>query len=246
LAVFAHPDDEAFGLGATLASWASRGAEVSVLTLTRGEKSTLGEGDATELGALRARELRASLTELGVRHRLLWDLPDGGLDQLPGERLVDRIAQLIKERRPQAVVTYHWNGITGHPDHRRTTWAVAHAALNVVRALPGYKLSLYFWALLSSVTEAIRQHVGVELPGIPEELLVAVDAREGRPAQDRAIAAHASQGGAGPTMAIRFAVQAGREYFVVRALDSEVAGLAELGVPTEDPAGSCGVVAGSC
>ncbi len=219
---------------------------MTVLTLTHGEGSTLGVTDAIDLAHARAQELEASLRALGIERRLLLDLPDGGLDALPADELVGAISHVLRERRPEVLVTYHWNGITGHPDHRRTTWAVVRAARDAVQALPGYCVTLFFWALPATVTAALREHHAVELPAVAEDLLVTVDARPGRSAQDRAMAAHASQGGAGPTIATRLAIQGGREYFVVRTLDGDTRDLAQLGLPEADPAGSCEAVADTC
>jgi len=65
LAVCAHPDDESFGLGAALSTWADQGTRVSVLSFTHGEASTLG-ANRGNLHQLRANELATAAGELGV------------------------------------------------------------------------------------------------------------------------------------------------------------------------------------
>jgi LmbE family N-acetylglucosaminyl deacetylase len=74
LAVVAHPDDESFGLGASLATFAEQGAVLAVLCLTRGEASTL-HAVARDLGEIRARELAAAAEVLGVSTVQLADRP---------------------------------------------------------------------------------------------------------------------------------------------------------------------------
>ena len=77
LAVFAHPDDESFGPGGTLAKYAAEGVEVTAIAASGGEGSTLGRSlgyGAGGLGAVREEELRRAAREL-ILANLAWDLP---------------------------------------------------------------------------------------------------------------------------------------------------------------------------
>lgn len=85
LAVCAHPDDESFGLGATLAGFTAAGSSTAVLCFTHGESSTLG-AITTELGQVRVAELADAASELGVDHVELFDYRDGALDREPIDR----------------------------------------------------------------------------------------------------------------------------------------------------------------
>ncbi|NLE75631.1 MAG: PIG-L family deacetylase, partial [Chloroflexi bacterium] len=79
LAVFAHPDDETFLCGGTLALLARRGAPVQVLTATRGQAGSCGEPPLCHpeaLGALREGELRCACAALGCAPPLLLDYAD--------------------------------------------------------------------------------------------------------------------------------------------------------------------------
>ena len=91
LAVCAHPDDESFGLGAVLTRFADAGATVSMLCFTHGEASTLGRSDRP-LGEVRRAELTAAAAVLGVGRVALLDYPDGGLAEVPLERLAADVA----------------------------------------------------------------------------------------------------------------------------------------------------------
>ena len=81
MAVLAHPDDESFGVGRTLAKYASEGVDVFVLTATRGDAGRCRGHRADDprhpgsaaLAKIRERELRAAASELGVREVAVLD-----------------------------------------------------------------------------------------------------------------------------------------------------------------------------
>ena len=82
LAVFAHPDDETFGSGSTLARYASEGVDITVVCATRGEAGEIAPGsDATSeiLGDVREAELRSALKILGVQSLILLGYRDSGM-----------------------------------------------------------------------------------------------------------------------------------------------------------------------
>lgn len=124
MAIFAHPDDESFGPGGTLAKYAALGYETSLLTMTRGEAGTLGAAKyltREELADLRSRELECAAEALGVKHLNINRLPDGQLDSIPPEKGKTIIRTAIERYHPAVVITFHPNGISGHPDHRAVT-----------------------------------------------------------------------------------------------------------------------------
>jgi LmbE family N-acetylglucosaminyl deacetylase len=133
LAVFAHPDDEAYLAGALMAKAVDDGRRVVCVTATRGE---LGFPDddprsVEERAAVRSAELAECLAILGVEEHHWLDLPDGGGDAVPDEVPVERIGRLIDEVRPDTTLTFGPDGQTLHVDHmaisRWTTMAVAAA-----------------------------------------------------------------------------------------------------------------------
>lgn len=127
-AVFAHPDDESFSSGATLARYAADGVEVTLITATSGEAGETGSAPVTPsgLGAWREDELRRAAEVLGVHHLRLLRLPDGHLAEHGGE-LFAAIRDVLAEIEPQVVITEDIQGITGHPDHIAVTRAVISA-----------------------------------------------------------------------------------------------------------------------
>ena len=149
LLVHAHPDDESIGTGATMASYAAEGAQVTLVTCTLGELGEIIPPDLAHLGAdaedrlgpYRIGELDAACAALGVTdHRFLggpgrWR--DSGMMGTEGnddprcfwraglDQAADALLGVIREVRPQVLVTYDANGFYGHPDHvqaHRVAW----------------------------------------------------------------------------------------------------------------------------
>jgi LmbE family N-acetylglucosaminyl deacetylase len=135
LGVFAHPDDETFCIGGTLAKYIEQGATAMVASFTRGEAGQIRDAAVATrqtLGAKRSAELDLACAELGVQHARCFDYGDGKLQSLPSEQLVVPIVELIREFRPNIVFTFDETGAYGHPDHiaicHATTVAIQEAA----------------------------------------------------------------------------------------------------------------------
>lgn len=145
LAIFAHPDDETFGLGGTMATYADRGVPVTMVCATRGEVGEIAEGsEATPetLGAYREQELRDAMAILGVTDVRFLEFRDSGMQgtdenkhpqnlmNAPAEAVIEPLVRVIRERRPDVIVTWDLSGGYGHPDHV----AVHHHAGAATRA----------------------------------------------------------------------------------------------------------------
>lgn len=134
LAVFAHPDDESCGPGATLAMYAHRGVEVTLLCLTRGERGAWGadqEIPLDQFGGIRVRELGEACAALGVSGWTVLGYPDGEVSRYDSEVLMQDILLHVWKTRPQVMITHWPEGSEGHPDHdavaRAATEAFQHA-----------------------------------------------------------------------------------------------------------------------
>jgi LmbE family N-acetylglucosaminyl deacetylase len=124
LAVFAHPDDESFGPGGTLARYASAGHKVGLVTLTRGEAGSVGISKtlpANELAGRRTCELHHAVKILGINYLKIGDLPDKKLAEVPDVTGIQLIQNEIDFFKPDALITFHEQGISGHPDHQTVT-----------------------------------------------------------------------------------------------------------------------------
>ncbi len=126
LVAVAHPDDETFGCGSTIARAAVQGAEVTVVCATRGEagEAVSGSVDDGDLGAVREGELRRAASRLGVHRVELFgyrdsgfdgDLPADSLCAAPLEEVAGVLSTLVRELAPQVVLTL--DGSDGHRDH---------------------------------------------------------------------------------------------------------------------------------
>jgi LmbE family N-acetylglucosaminyl deacetylase len=119
LGVFAHPDDEVFCAGGTMAQAAGAGAEVMIVSASRGEQGQIRDPAAATrrtLGAVREDELRAAAAELGVQHVRVLAYPDGTL-QRHRPALGVAITDIMRQFDPDTVITFGPDGGYGHPDH---------------------------------------------------------------------------------------------------------------------------------
>ncbi len=141
LLVHAHPDDETINNGATMALYAAGGAQVTLITCTRGEEgevlvpglSHLASTQHDLLGTHREIELRDAMLALGVKdHRFLGNYRDSGMMDSPTNDRPDVFWQadldsaahllvtIIEEVKPHVMITYDEIGGYGHPDHIKT------------------------------------------------------------------------------------------------------------------------------
>jgi N-acetyl-1-D-myo-inositol-2-amino-2-deoxy-alpha-D-glucopyranoside deacetylase len=132
LAVFAHPDDEAFGTGGTLAHYAAAGTETTLVCATRGEVGEIADpsfASPETLGQVREQELQCSVEAMGVDRLILLGYRDSGMVgtaenedcrayiNAPEGEVIVRLVAILRQARPHVVVTFEPNGGYGHPDH---------------------------------------------------------------------------------------------------------------------------------
>lgn len=130
MTVSAHPDDETFTAAGILATAAQNGQFIACVTFTRGEA---GIQDAKrwppeKLGDIRTKELEAALHILGCIHHEILDFTDGGLADLEEKQGVKLVKEFIENYRPDTILTFGPDGLTGHPDHQTVSAWVASAA----------------------------------------------------------------------------------------------------------------------
>ena len=181
----AHPDDETIGTGATMARYVSEGAEVTLVTCTLGEEGEilldefahLAADKQDALGAHRQTELAAAMAALGVTDWRLLGGPgrfrDSGMIGTPSNENPEcfwrtdaleaalPLVSIIREVRPQVVVTYDDFGGYGHPDHiqahRVTHYALALAQSQTFRrelGEPWAPTKVYWTAFPRSIIRA--------------------------------------------------------------------------------------------
>ena len=136
LAVHAHPDDESSKGAATYAYYRSLGAEVLVVSCTGGERGSILNEDLVptamaerDLAGLRRLEMKAAQEAMGIQHRWLGyqdsgmqddgGVPKNSFADVPLEYSAEPLVRIIRDFRPQVLITYDENGGYPHPDHIR-------------------------------------------------------------------------------------------------------------------------------
>ena len=239
LVVHAHPDDETIGTGAVMAKYVTEGVQVTLVTCTLGEEGEVLVADLQHLaanqddtlGEHRIGELADAMAILGVSdHRFLGEAGkyrDSGMMGVPSNDRDDcfwradllaaacDLVQVIREIRPQVVVTYDDFGGYGHPDHiqahRVTHYAVALAESPSFRPDlgPAWGVSKVYWTAFprSVIREGImtlrevdsdNEFAAMDPDDLPfacddELITTAVDATEFLDTKMTALAAHKTQ-----------------------------------------------------
>ncbi len=145
LAVLAHPDDESFGLGGTLALYASRGYDVYYVCATRGEAGTVDEvhlNGFKDTAEMRTAELMRAAKELGLKEVFFLGYRDSGMPGMdanqhpdaqinaPIEEVAGRVVKYIRKLKPDVVLTFDPIGGYKHPDHIHIHKATVFAFAN--------------------------------------------------------------------------------------------------------------------
>ncbi len=135
MAIHAHPDDEVVFTGGTLAMYHKRGVRTVLVTATGGEEGEIHDPDLDpeearpRLGEIRQEELRRAVELLEIDHLEMLNYRDSGmagteanarLDNFQNadrEESTQKLVKLVRQYRPQILVTYDENGAYGHPDH---------------------------------------------------------------------------------------------------------------------------------
>jgi LmbE family N-acetylglucosaminyl deacetylase len=132
LAIFAHPDDESFTIGGTLAHYAAAGIDVDLVCATRGEAGEISDpalATPETLAQVREEELRCAAAVLGIRELIFLGYRDSGMVDsaanghtgafinAPAYEVVPRLVEIVRRLRPRVVITFEPNGGYGHPDH---------------------------------------------------------------------------------------------------------------------------------
>ena len=231
LSVLAHPDDEAFGMGGTLALYASRGVEVYLACATLGEAGDIPPNflrDHSSSAALRESELDCSADMLALKQVFKLGFRDSGMEgssdnqhpdalvARPMEEVVERIADLMRQVRPQVVLTFDPVGGYYHPDHIRVHQATVLAFERVRQELstsdPQALARLYFHTMPKSSAKfaifwmrlqgkdprRIGRNRDIDLVQIASQSFpvhVKINYRPVLKQREQAAACHASQGG---------------------------------------------------
>ena len=167
LGVWAHPDDEAYLCGGLMAAARDAGHRVVSVTATLGEHGTDDpeRWPPERLAPLRAAELTAALDELGVDEHRCLGYEDGRCEAAPTDAAVEQLVEIIRAVRPDSILTFGPDGITGHADHRTVghwatqAWRAAGTGARLLRAVTTESFATRFAAL--------HEQIGAYQPGFP-------------------------------------------------------------------------------
>ncbi len=135
LVVFPHPDDESVMAGGLIMRAISLGFEVTVLTITEGNRGKIHvSGKGRSVAEIRREEMAQAMSLLGVSDWVMWKFDDGKLKIRNVWK--KRLRKFILATNPGVIVSYDLSGVTGHPDHI----SLAREVLKIVRGNPQIKL----------------------------------------------------------------------------------------------------------
>lgn len=213
LAVYAHPDDEAFTVGGTLTHYARKGVKVVLACATRGEagKITVPGMTVDDLGQQREQELREACKALEIPEPVFLDYHDSGryertrFDDPKAMMNVNpfdvetKLRALIADVQPQVMVTFDPHGGYGHIDHLQIHRATLAAFFSTGGLPYGGPQRLYYNALTVQAAEGIArmgQNLSPEIYGVSDST-IAVQMNVSAYAENKkaALAAHGTQMG---------------------------------------------------
>lgn len=114
--IFAHPDDEAFGPSGTIALLAEK-YSINIICVTNGDAGLNSSEEKRELAEIRREEMLRSAKILGVKNVTFLDYKDGSLSNNLYHEIADKLINKLNGLRPDVLLTFEPNGISGHIDH---------------------------------------------------------------------------------------------------------------------------------
>jgi LmbE family N-acetylglucosaminyl deacetylase len=178
LGVWAHPDDETYLCGGLMARAVRAGDRVVCITATRGELGSPDEQrwpSGAPLAAVRTAEMESALAVLGVTEHHWLDYPDGGCAGVDQDEAVRRVRDVMADVRPDTVLTFGPDGMTGHDDHKAASrWATeAFDAVAPDGAVLAYATNTPDWvARYKPRLDEFNVYMGVEPPAHGRDELV--------------------------------------------------------------------------
>lgn len=158
LFVFAHPDDETFSSGGTIAKL-SKKHKVILITATKGEAGEPGNPPITtrdKLGIVREKELRDAAKVLGIKRIHFLGYIDGKLRYARNKKLENKILSIFKVEKPDTIITFEKGGGSNHPDHKTISKATTKV-FSEYKNLANKHVRLYHSAMPRSFIKKFAQ-----------------------------------------------------------------------------------------
>lgn len=186
LGIFAHPDDETFGPGGTLAKYAKAGHQVYTLTATRGQVGmTSSQKIEGNVGKQRESELKEATKILGVKEAFVLDFADGSLNeqQLPVLKIL--IEKVVNQIKPEIIIIFEPLGISLHLDHI----AVSKAVVSLFDQGKITPKKIYYFGLSNELAKQFGRDYGLS----KDEKAVLIDISKEWPIKLAAMKKHQTQ-----------------------------------------------------
>lgn len=126
LVVLAHPDDESFPIGGSLAKYARLGHRLILVSATKGEAGIPGKSKR-ETAIIREKELLAAARLLGIERVIFLGYHDGEVARVPAHEITQKLVDILHSYQPEIVISFGPDGISGHDDHIATSHWVTRA-----------------------------------------------------------------------------------------------------------------------
>jgi N-acetylglucosamine malate deacetylase 2 len=159
LFVFAHPDDETFSSGGTIAKLTHNKHKVKLTTATKGEAGEPGNPPVTtrdKVGPVREKELREAAKVLGISEIFFLGFIDGKVRYARNKKLHDKILSIFKREKPDVVITFDKTGGSNHPDHKAISRATTKA-FESYKELTNKHIKLYHTAMPKSYVKQFEK-----------------------------------------------------------------------------------------
>lgn len=204
LSIIAHPDDESFLLAGTSFKFDKEGKSLGIICATRGEK-----GDShlskpmirKQLAKVREQELKASAKILKADFVKFLNYKDGKLCDCRFEQLISQLTKIIDHYKPQLILTFGKEGISGHKDHitignaaLSASQQAIHQPREVWRVSQPHSFIKYFNQYLDRIRVHFNHYEPSRLIGIPDKKLLKINIKKYRAKKLQALYCHKSQG----------------------------------------------------
>lgn len=184
MAILAHPDDESFGPSGTLINYTHTETRVRLITATKGEAGKNALGTKEPVGQIRERELRKAADIIGLEKIHFLGYRDKTLCDLDEDKPIKKMLQLIKEFKPQVLITFGPTGISLHPDHR-----AVHKWVTKAFRMIDFPKKLYYYTVPRNLL--LERHPDITFDD--GEITTIIDVSKYRDIKKKAILSHQTQ-----------------------------------------------------
>ena len=209
--IFAHPDDEAFGPGGSIAQF-SKERDVYIVCVTDGQsQESFQHIKLANLGEIRREELLESARILGVKDVFFLGYPDGTLCNNVYHEIASKLTDILQKHQPDTLLTFDQCGISGHIDHIMVSMITRF----VFNGLPFIK-KLFYYCESEEVIGSMRDNYFIYMPKgyTSEDVDFVMDTSSVWDAKQQAMSAHKSQQKDIDTMLAILSKRKKEEYFL--------------------------------